>query len=450
MFCSECGTKNEAGTKFCSECGNKLTVVEVSADATKESKSGNKKSNVATKKTKEKVVEPIKEEVVEPIKEEVVNVTSAEPVIVTNKSKSSKNKNMIITLLSLVVIFGGTYYYLNNYVYSPQIVADEFMRVLEDGNYEDLYDLLIDSDSEFVSKDKFEEAFEDYGDSMIDSFEFEKTKIDDDEATVYYEVKYDGDKEDVELELVANSKIFFIFNKWTVDDDLFSFIVEDYEIKVPKDSKISLDGTKIDDKYLDDKESDDENDVYVIPELLATNYDLEVLLPYGITINKEIYASSYDEEYELDYFSTSDISDEDKEELAEDAMNLLQKFYDDATSGIGFAEIQKDYDFEGVDLDDVEDDFNDLVDGINGAYSMLKSLTLSDASVSSISLDDNIINITIEVDIDFTVDKVSYGGDVTEVSDTDKGSYESIYMIYVDGEFRFAGSDYISTYFYAN
>ncbi len=427
MYCSECGTKNEEGTKFCEECGHEMI---------------GKEKKVPVKKEKIEKIEK-NEEKKEANKQEI-NLAAEND---KNINKQKKSNKLIYVILSIGIILFGTYYYLDNYVYSPKITADDYMMALEDSDFDKLYEVMISSKSDFVTKEKFEEYMNDYGDDIIDSYEYEKTREKKDEATVYYEVKIDGEKEDLEVELIAEDKIFFIFNEWIINSEEANIIVEDYEISVPKGSEIKIDDIKVESNLMDKDESDDEYDVYVIPELLGTSYELEVLLPYGISITKEMYVTDYDDEYEVDYFSTSDLSDEDADKLANEAMGILQTLYDNAIASDNFNDVKDEYNYKGI-MDSFEDDFNDLVDNVKSSYSILKEINLSDAKLSSISVDDGILNISIKVDMEYTVDDINYDDTIEEKTDKESDSYEMIYMIYEDGEFKLAGIDYISSYFY--
>ncbi len=436
MFCSECGTKNDGSSAFCSNCGNKLNSLE-NVEVVKETKKREKKAEVT------ETIEVVEDS--KPV--ENVAVENKENNIQPTSKNNKKRNKLIIIIFIILAILGGTYYYFNNYYFSPDKVVEKFMDTLENGDYEDLYDIFVAKESDFVTKEKFGEIFEDTDDLGLDSYKIEEVDIDEDEAKITVEVKYEDEKEEIEIELEVEGKKYLLFNNWIISSDMFSYIVEDYEITVLKDSEVKIDGEKLDNDYLDKKESDDSVDVYVIPQMLMATYQIEVILPIGITIEEDVYVDNYDPSYKIDYIYLDDISDDEQDKIANDAMEALQNFYNDAIEGLDFKDIEDKYNYDGIDLDDIESDYEDLVSDLNYLYTV-KELTLSDPNLESINFEsDGTINVAIEVDIDYKLDYENYSGEVEVIENTENNSNEYFYIKYVDRKCIFTGVDYISTYF---
>ncbi len=440
MFCGECGTKNEAGAAFCANCGNKFEATKnvVTADQTKKVPAKSKTVK------KENQVAP----------EAPINNTANEvvaPVINSVQVKDNKKRNKIIIIsIIIVAVLASAYYYLNEFIYSPKVAATEFMEAVKDGDMATIFDYIEIKESDFVSKEILEKYSEN-GDMEIDiDYEIRDVDVDGDEAEVRVRVEYDGDSESIDLEFESQKSIFLIFKEWNIKSESVEEIygenifttIEDYEIKVFKDSVVTINEKELDSKYLDKDESDDEYDVYIIPEILGLEYEIKVEIFGGIVIEETITPSEYFNEYELDYISSDDISKEAQEEMMSGALNDLSELYNYAIEGKTYDDIKDQF-----KDDEIKDIYTSILSAVVGYNYTLTSLEITGSELSYLSLDGNTIDISMDIDYDFKMEVENlYDGSIEQIEKSDD-TYLNLSVEYIDGEYHLVDALYVITYF---
>ncbi len=429
MFCGECGTKNEAESGFCQNCGAKLNVVK------KESpKKGRPKKEV--------------------IKEEDVAAPAATKEKENVKSSNPKTKKIVVTLIIILAVLGGTYYYLNEFVFTPKIAVEEFLDALTSGDTKELVKYFDVEESEFVSKEKIEDALK--ANDAYEELDYlvKDAKVDGDEAEVEVELEYDGEEEDFDFELESNSKQYLIFNNWTLTDktideifgDSLYEVIKDFEISVFTGSKVYIDGEELDDKYLSEDDSNDEMEVYVIPEILSASYDIKVILENGMEFSNEVFPTIYYSEYSLDYISVDDLSEDVIKDIEEDAISDFQKLYNYAIEGKTFDEIKDDYEVDSLDIDDLEDTYDDLLNAVVSYSSTLTKIDFTKGDLSYLSFEDGIMSISLDIEYDYELDYENFSGEVEKITN-DSDSYISLNVKFIDGKYRVESAEYVISYF---
>lgn len=368
MFCPECGKKNAEEAKFCEFCGAKIV--------------------------------------------------SEEKVILPKKSKvkiSKKNKIIIIVAIILVLVLGiGGFVLSNNF--KPSKVAVEYFLATTNGNTDGIYDFINIPENEFTTKEVFEKVNDDLEEDIdLVNYQVVSEDISSDglsaQVKISYTVKGRQTPSTETIYLVKDSKNkFLIFPNWKISEGS-SLVREDYEIKTYKDSTLKLEGITVDKKYLKD---DDKStyDIYVIPAIFKGDYDVDITLKNGLVAKGKLDVNNYSSS--LDNF---EIEDKKEDELENSIKDVLSKLYESAINKKSFDDIKADFEYDGADLTDLEDAYDNFALLIgNGA---LREYNLKDIEVEKISItEDSYLSVTVKTSYDYAA-KAYLSDDNVNKSDDD-------------------------------
>ena len=343
MFCGECGKKNERGAKFCEECGSKL---------------------------QNKVKSEIKE-------------------------FGSNNKKLIILISTLIIAIIGIYNFLIS-KYGPEAIAKDYFLAVMNADADRIYDFLDIKEGEFTSKKIFKKVFNVQKNELVNysvtSFEKSSDGL---TATAHinYTLKGKSNSETTDINLVHDKKNkFLIFENWKISDK-FMETVNDFEITVPKDSNITIEGIKLNKKY---KIEEKETDLYKIPEMFKGKYDVKVTLKNGLTLEDDINITGY-KNANLDNLK---ITSSDEKKLEKKLPDIIEKLYKDAIDKKSFEEIKKDYEYDGCDLSKLESSYNSFMKIVSTGG--LKNFKVKKVKINKTLFDEDIIRVTADVDFDYT------------------------------------------------
>lgn len=344
MFCGECGKKNEKGAKFCEECGAKLQ---------------------------------------NDVKGEI-------------KDFGSKNKKLIILICALVVVIFGIYNFLIG-KYGPEAVAKDYFLAVMNADADSIYDYLDIKEGKFTSKKIFKKVFnvqkEDLVNYSVSSFEKSSDGL---TATAHinYTLKGKSSSESTDINLVHDKKNkFLIFENWKISDR-FMETVNDFEITVPKDSIVTIEGVKLDKKYKTDGTK--ETDLYKIPEMFKGKYDVIVTLKNGLTLEDDVNVTSYGSAS----LNNLKLSSSDEKKLEKKLPDVIGKLYQDAIDKKSFEDVKKDYEYDGSDLSKLESSYSYFMKAISAGG--LKTFKVKKVNINNVKYDDGIIKVTADVDFDYT------------------------------------------------
>lgn len=414
MFCGECGTKNAKGAKFCESCGATL-VEEKSVPNTKTDKKTTNNDNLATKVSK----------------------------------MSKQNKIIMGIVIAIVVIFIAFYAIMSSKL-SPKAIAEDYFLAVANVDANKLYKYLDIDESEFTTKDMFvkvmEESTDDDDKMKVANYTVGNAKKEltglSTTVTITYVLDGKKDSETADITLVKQkSKKYLIFDDWRVSTDGLT-TVKDFEIKVLKGSELSIEGVKVDKKYLDKKESTETYDVYHMPAMFTTTYKATIKLPMGFEVEDNIRVSEYSK-YTYS-FDKNTLPDKVKTQIANNIKKGLQTLYDGAKDKKEFSDIKKSFTFKGADLSDLEDAYNSLARSISN--SGLTSISFTDIELSSLSTNsDGSLYASVKAKYKYTVSYESSGE--TKTHDSNDYDYMYIYLTYADKEFRIIDASSLNTYF---
>lgn len=407
MFCSECGTKNEEGSMFCSNCGNKFEVEET------------KQKNTVKKET---------------------------------KPMSKKNKIICVVVLVVAVVLGVGYKVLDDKT-SPKTIANDYIKARINNNTDKLYSYLnIDGDKTFISKKIFKEVMKDSNTSTskIENYKITDVEKKDLSAVVKftYTVKGSSSEKTASVNLVkGKDKKYFLFDDWKIGDlSTEDAILKDFKVKVLKGSKVTYAGIEVKDKYLSKEDSDKTYDVYVLPQVFKSKTKVSVELPSGMKIENDITPSTYRNSY-TPTISESSLSEDAKKEIISSFKTILTDLYNDGIEGKKFADVESKYKVDGVKLDDLKKSYDEFVENLAKATNKLKSFKITDATLSSISLnEDGYYNVRVKVTFDYTIDYTNYSNETTSYDKSDY-SYITLTLGYNDSKYYLEDIDNIKTYF---
>ena len=217
-------------------------------------------------------------------------------------------------------------------------------------------------------------------------------------------------------------------------------ITTDYQITTFKDSTVTLEGVNVDKKYLDKKESTDDYDVYVLPTVFEATYDVTVTLKNGIELKDEINIGSYGDSN----LTNLEVSDATKDAIEKIAPQTIESLYKSAMEKKAFADIKKDYEYEGADLSDLEDSYDLFMNSIS--EDGLTKFTVSKASVDSATItEDGYLRATIDIEYEYNV-KRTFLGEERENTDTTE---DTVYLTfdYSKDNYKLVNFYSLDTYF---
>lgn len=397
MFCSECGTKNEKNSLFCENCGTKL------------------ENNEVTKKYKK----------------------------ISDKKKPNK-----ITLIigALVVVIVALYIILSN-MFNPSNVATNFFKAVMSADADGIYKYVDVKSDEFTSKKMFRKLIDKNDKVEIINHSVKKVEKSDDglktTVTISYVRKDNNQTYTATIVLVKDkSKKLLVFDNWKINMDSYR-IVEKFEFRLPKNSKLKIEDIKVDKKYIDSKESSNSLDVYVIPKMFNTNYNIKVTLPIGIEINDKVNTNS---SYYTVNFDESNLSDKLKEQLLKTSKDDLQLIYNNGKDKKVWEDIKSNFEYENSDLSKFKKAYETFVNSLSSSSTILTKLEVKDIKISNINLNSNgYLYLSLRFNYDYSISYTS--GDETKTKDD--SSYDYVYLTYdyVDSKFKLIDITSLNTYF---
>lgn len=414
MFCGECGAKLKKNAKFCGECGAK--VPEEQREKT------------------EKIIQKPKK-----------------------KPMSASKKLLIIAILILIV--GGIIGY--NVMVSklgPEGTAKSYIDALKSNNAGEIYDSLgLEGDTTFASKKMFQTIFENDENNLsnITNYTISDVIYSDGNlaATVEFKVtRKDSSEEDtVNVNVIKKSdKKFLIFDEWEVTKDSVSVLgvnlVENYQVRVPKNAKVSINDIELDKKYLNTDYSSDEEDVYVIPQIFEMTVNIKTTLESGLEITDEEEITSYDVAY------TAEVS---LENLPEDVVNKLQDqmtkdittMYQNIIAKKNWDAVKDSYNYNGADLKKLQKEYNTLYERVvTNATNTLIEFKITDLTISRVELsDEGQLEVTAKFNYNY---KISYqSGEQSETKEDDSSNTTTIVYDYVNNSYKMNGISGTVKYF---
>ena len=406
MFCGECGAKLKKNARFCGECGAKV---------------------------------PEEAEQKEEKTEKVIRKTEKKPM--------STGKKVLIIVILLLIVGGIIGYNVMASKLGPEGVAKSYIEALKSNNAGEIYDSLgLDGDTTFVSKEMFQAIFDSDENNLsnITNYVISDVSYSDGNlaATVKFEVtrKDSSEEETISVNVVKKSdKKFLIFDEWEVTKDSVSVLgvdlVENYQVRVPKNAKVSINDIELDQKYLNADYADEEEDVYVIPQIFEMSASIKTTLENGLELTSEEEISSYDVAYTADV-SLENLSEDTVSLLQEQMTNDINKMYENIIAKKNWDAVKDSYNYDGADLKDLQEEYNSLYERVvTNATNTLTKFNVTELTVSRVRLnDDGQLEVTAKFNYDYTISYES--NDQTQTKEDDSSNTTTIVYDYVNDSYK--------------
>ena len=230
-----------------------------------------------------------------------------------------------------------------------------------------------------------------------------------------------------------------IFDEWEVTKDSVSALgvdlVENYQVRVPKNAKVTINDIELEQKYLNADYSDEEEDVYVIPQIFEMTATIKITLENGLEITDEEEISSYDVAYTAEV-SLENLSEDTRNKLKEQMTNDINKMYENIIAKKNWDAVKDSYNYEGADLKDLQEEYNSLYERIvENATNTLTKFNVTDLTVSRVRLnDDGQLEVTAKFDYDYTISYDS--NDQTQTKEDDSSNTTTITYDYKDNSYK--------------
>lgn len=409
MFCGECGTKNENGSKYCESCGALLEEEKEEKKETGKKKKENDTICCEKCNTKNTIDSIYCEKCGNSLKKE-------------KKKLSKKQKVIIVSCFIALILLFSAYKILDN-VTSPKNIAKDYIEAIINKDSDKLYNYIeITDDTTFTSKDIFKDIInEKYKNETIENYTIKDTTYSDGKLNATVEFTYTTKEYPQEQTGKINltktkDKKYLLFDNWKVSNlNTIVSIIDDYKIEVPKESKVTYGNIEVTKNYLSNEKS--ERDIYMLPKVFASKTLIEVTLNNGITLEEEVLPSKYRNEVEIE-LSEDNIKDEEKEKIVSFVQEKLTSIYQNAIDDVKWDNIKNNY--ENVS-DDFQEHYETFASRIQNNYRTLKKIVLKNGNINDIDLtDDGKIKVQMKISYDYTLEYTSYDD---EIKTTNKSSY---------------------------
>lgn len=272
--------------------------------------------------------------------------------------------------------------YVNANANNDEIIDYESVKVIDTAQKarDDLSDL-----NSFLG-DYVSDATDDALDSSSDDMKY---------YAIEYRVKGSSEKSYSYLTVAkTGGKNFLFWDNWKVTSS--DSWAQNVQITIPANAEMTLNGTKVDSS---DAEVDDGMKTITIPYLFTGEYQMSVTEEGMLDYNRLLEVSSYGID---DSYITLIPSQETVDLVAAQAGDDIKLIVESALQGKDFSEIEDCFTEQAVSEGYVEDDYNDLVEGLagDGKTSGVISLQLNNINVELSSQPD-----AGSIDLYITMDK---------------------------------------------
>ena len=419
MFCGECGTKNKETDAFCSECGAKL----IHNNEKKEVKETSKKSSIPDNNAN------------------------------NTKKKKGLSKGILCLIISLSALFVAiiTFVIICINITNPKNIANDYIKAVVNKDSNKLYSYVkVDGDNTFTSKKVFDLYIKDelkdvnITNYTITGVEYSLGKL---QAKVKFKYTLKNSTSEKSEEVILTkqkNKKFLFFDNWTINDSIDSDVVKDYTLKVTKGATLTFGGIKVDKKYLDNNKSNDNYDVYILPQVFSYKTDVKATLPSGLVIEDSVKPSSYYNTHTVSYDEDA-MSKETKNKITKYAKESIDTIYNGIISDKSFADIKSS--FNSKDVTKLEKSYNELHEDIKNNSNTLTKFSVSDLTVYDVTLTkDGNLEVEFKVNYDYIVKYKSYSNEEKTNDDSDY-RYMTLTLSYNKNNYQLIDIDDFATYF---
>lgn len=347
MFCSECGTKNEKKAKFCENCGHALE----------------KTHKLPKEKHPNHLLEAMKQ-------------------------ISKRTKRLILVLVISIILLLGSIYTLG-YLTSSSHMAAAYFEALTSYDASKLSSFLNIEKSEFTSKKILKQLLDQEkkeGEEVI-NYKITSNVASNDglKRTItfsYMTSKSKSPKKASVTLLKKKHKKWLFFDDWAVQTPHFE-TVSGIKLSVFKGAKVEIEGISLTNEFLDS--STDTFDIYSLPAMFETDYQVKATLPNGMMIENTLSIDAYHTDYTLE-LSKEDLSEDLMNQIKEVSKQGISALYMGAIQKLPFSSIQEKFAYENGDLTTLETTYQALVKELAASSVTLNQMDLTGLEVEDVEL----------------------------------------------------------------
>lgn len=247
-----------------------------------------------------------------------------------------KYQKRILTILILFILFLGTCSIVN-FLRSPEYISNQYFNSIIHQDTKKLINMIQLEDNDFFNETTLKEKMTDYQNAI--NVKLINKVVSGSEALMTYSYEISGKSYISNVSLSRTNDT--IWGSWKVNSGQIS---KNIVLKFPKNSVVTIDDIDIK-KYLDEKSSTDDSDIYKIDYMTTGEYQVKVTLEDGTEVSDTITISD-NQSYSLGQIT---LKDEQKSKVQELAKNLMTDLYtgimnDTSATGMGYnSDIQKIY-----------------------------------------------------------------------------------------------------------
>lgn len=331
MFCPNCGTKNEDDAMFCANCGTKF---QQDPPVTEQVQAGQSAPIQAEKK---------------PMSKSVVGAIIA--------------ATLAAALIIIFVIVG-------NVTSNPKNIVKKYFKAVNACNWDKVYACMDIPDGDFITKDALAAVNKDITATKITNFEVEELESSSSAISKHYIVTYykTGDSRSTQtVDLVKAGKHMLFWNKYKVSSS--NLVSNDYELSVMAGSTVTIDGIKVDSKYIKETSASDKDDsvqTYHFDALFSGEHELLITHEMYEDISKDI---SLFADNKKSTYTDVELKDAIIQARIEEAQNDMKNIFTAALqrkSGSEFAAIVPLYEKNASNLQKAFESFRDKMKTAEG------------------------------------------------------------------------------------
>lgn len=392
MYCNQCGAKLKEGARFCTRCGANQEEP-ASAPASQEAGADS-------------------------------GIQAANPV----SREESFLKKWLICAAALTVVFAISLYMVMSGEKKPQNIAERYFVNLVNGNADGAFDCLGLKETEWLNPEMFEAHIRMEKDDDEKLAKARSVRISPDHAmdgSRSFSVSYTYGDSYVEGYYIVS--LNNVNGNWCVSYP--GLIAHDISIRIPKGAVGKLNGQEIKEEYFEEDASSQEYDAYLIPEMFAGQYTLEVdqdgYLPFvklaDVTTDEASVTVSQ---------NMLKISEETVRELENLARKDMETLYSAVLVRKDFSEVKDLFAGDAEKMASLKKDYDSKVEYYEGRDS-INSVQFSNMEAQGKTSDTTVI-ISFDRDLDYNLS--TYRG--TTKSSSSDSSADWFDFVRDDGEWK--------------
>ncbi len=394
MFCSQCGTKNEYGSRFCENCGQPLLedVEQPIQQASHEESFGYNDIGSADKTVSPSLTIP------RPIYSSIYSqgATADGAVLAQSLPRNPINTKLIIisVVAAVVVIACIVLYHIAAVLASPQTFAVNTLRSAFNGDYTTFYNSLDITPGDFTGKAAFLEMMkgsagkEKTGKLLSCNVTSVKDTVQNKKAvkavTVAYTSSATSGTQKQTYYLIDSGKRWLFFNNYKLELD--GMTANSYTVYVPKGGTLDFDNISVGEKYLSANSDASDGtqtyyDTYVLKNVFEGYNDIKITSPYTNDFSDTVEVTDGDT-----YIPSGiELSDSTTAVLGSTVQDDLNKIYTAAIAGDCFDDISSIFSSDSQVQSNLGNTYNQLVDDIS--YQLYSGCSLKNVTISNVQPD---------------------------------------------------------------